>query len=307
MRPVVAAHDLHPDYASRALAERLGLPCVAVQHHHAHVAACLAEHGRRGPAIGMAFDGTGYGSDGAIWGGEVLIADLADFRRVGQLEYLPLPGGDAAIRHPARIAAAYLLALFGEVRDERLRAVLGETTIAALRRMIERGINSVPTSSCGRLFDAVAALLGVADVVTYEGQAALLLEALARRAGDADGVYPVAIADGVVRLAPILSAIIAERDAGVPAARIARRLHDTLAAVVQAQARRARGETGIESVVLTGGCFQNRLLLAACREGLSADGFTVLVHQQVPANDGGLGFGQAVVAAARQEAERTCV
>jgi hydrogenase maturation protein HypF len=304
--PALVAHDLHPGYASRALAEGLGAPCVGVQHHHAHVAACLAEHGRGGPAIGLAFDGTGYGSDGAIWGAEVLIADLAGFRRIGQFEYLPLPGGDAAIRHPARVAAAYLLALFGDVADARLRAALGETTLATLRRMIERRINTVPTSSCGRLFDAVAALLGIADTVTYEGQAAVMLEALAR--GDADETeYPFTIADGVVRLAPILAAILADRASAVPVARVARRLHRTLAAVVHAQARRARAQTGLDSVALTGGCFQNRLLLADCCERLSADGFTVLVHRQVSANDGGLALGQAVVAAAQQKEQRRCV
>jgi hydrogenase maturation protein HypF len=305
IRPALIAHDLHPDYASRALAKRLGAPCVAVQHHHAHVASCLAEHGQRGPAIGIAFDGTGYGSDGAIWGGEVLIADLVGFRRIGHLEYLPLPGGDAAIRHPARVAAAYLLALFGEVRDARLRAALGDPMLATLRRMIERRINTVPTSSCGRLFDAVAALLGIADAVTYEGQAAVMLEALARRDGD-ERAYPFTIADGVVALAPLLAALGAEHADGVADERIARRFHRTLAAIVQAQARAARAQTGLGIVALTGGCFQNRLLLADCLERLNGDGFTVLLHRQVPANDGGLCLGQAVVAAARQEAERSC-
>jgi hydrogenase maturation protein HypF len=305
IRPALIAHDLHPDYASRALAESLGAPCLAVQHHHAHVAACLAEHGRRGPAIGIAFDGTGFGSDGAIWGGEVLIADLAGFRRVGHFENLPLPGGDAAIRQPARVAAAYLLALFGEVADARLRAVLGDATLATLRRMIERGINTVPTSSCGRLFDAVAALLGIADTATYEGQAAVLLEAVARR--DSEGTaYPVPIADGVVALAPMLAAIGADQAAGVPRERIARRFHRTLAAVVHAQARAARAQTGLDVVALTGGCFQNRLLLADSLERLSGDGFTVLIHRQVPANDGGLALGQAAIAAAHQEGAGSC-
>jgi hydrogenase maturation protein HypF len=304
-RPAVVAHDLHPDYASRALAQRLGLPCVAVQHHHAHVAACLAEHGQRGPVIGVAFDGTGYGTDGAIWGGDVLIADLAGFRRAGHLEYLPLPGGDAAIRHPARVAAAYLLALAGEVADPRLRGALGEPMLGALRRMIERRVNTVPTSSCGRLFDAVAAILGVADTVTYEGQAAMMLEALARGA-DTAGEYPFTIADGVVGLAALLAAIGADQRDGAPARAIARRFHRTLAAIVQAQAERVRAATGLDTVVLTGGCFQNRLLLADCLERLGGSGFSVLVHRQVPANDGGLALGQAVIAAAQQQGVRSC-
>ncbi len=307
VRAAVAACDLHPGYASRRLAGELGLPCEAVQHHHAHVAACLAEHGRPGPAIGVAFDGTGYGSDGAIWGGEVLIADLVAFERIGHLEYLPLPGGDAAIRHPARIAAAYLLVLFDDVPDAGLRAALGAPTIALLRGMVARRLHTVETSSCGRLFDAVAALLGIGGEVTYEGQAAMQLEALARSApaGAADS-YPFEVDAGVVRLRPLFVALLAERARGVPAAIVARRFHRTLAAVVGAQVRRAHALSGLRSVVLSGGCFQNQLLLSDCLAMLEEDGFEVLVHRQVPANDGGLALGQAVVAAARLSGSRAC-
>jgi hydrogenase maturation protein HypF len=307
----VAACDLHPDYASRRLAERLGLPLVAVQHHHAHVAACLAEHGRRGAAIGVAFDGTGYGTDGAIWGGEVLIADLHHFDRVGHLEYLPLPGGDAAIRHPARLAAAYLLALFGDVREERLRAVVGPSAIAVLQQMIARNINTIATSSAGRLFDVVAALLGVADEATYEGQAAMQLEALARSgaspAWDAqiEG-YPFDVVAGVVGLRSLLAAILRDCDRGVAGAVVARRFHRTMAAIVRALARHARALSGLGIVALSGGCFQNQLLLDDSLALLAADGFDVLVHAQVPANDGGLALGQAVVAAARLEESGAC-
>lgn len=311
MRAALLACDLHPGYASRHLAEQLGLPCVGVQHHHAHLAACLAEHGRRGPAIGVVFDGTGYGTDGAIWGGEVLIADLCEFNRVGHLEYLPLPGGDAAIRHPARIAAAYLSALFGDVRDARLRAVLGTPTITLLQQMIARRTHTVDTSSVGRLFDAVAALLGLADEVTYEGQAAMQLETLARATPsgtrrDCGDDYPFGRSAGVIGLAPLLSAIVADRDRGVPAPIIARRFHATIAAIVRAQARRAQALSGLDTVALSGGCFQNRLLLDDCTARLAADGFEVLVHAQVPANDGGLALGQAVVAAARLKAGGAC-
>ncbi len=307
MRAAVAACDLHPGYASRRLAGELGLPCESVQHHHAHVAACLAEHGRPGPAIGVAFDGTGYGSDGAIWGGEVLIADLVGFERIGHLEYLPLPGGDAAIRHPARIAAAYLLALFDDVPDARLRAALGAPAIALLRGMVTRRVHTVETSSCGRLFDAVGALLGIAGEATYEGQAAMQLEALARSApAGAMGSYPFELDAGVVRLRPLFAALLAERGRDVPAAIVARRFHRTLVAVVGAQARRARALSGLCSVVLSGGCFQNQLLLNDCLADLEADGFEVLVHRQVPANDGGLALGQAVVAAARLGGSQAC-
>jgi hydrogenase maturation protein HypF len=284
---------------------------VAVQHHHAHVAACLAEHGRRGAAIGVAFDGTGYGTDGAIWGGEVLIADLHHFDRVGHLEYLPLPGGDAAIRHPARLAAAYLLALFGDVREERLRAVVGPSAIAVLQQMIARNINTIATSSAGRLFDVVAALLGVADEATYEGQAAMQLEALARSgaspAWDAqiEG-YPFDVVAGVVGLRSLLAAILRDCDRGVAGAVVARRFHRTMAAIVRALARHARALSGLGIVALSGGCFQNQLLLDDSLALLAADGFDVLVHAQVPANDGGLALGQAVVAAARLEESGAC-
>ena len=299
--PAVVACDPHPGYASRVLAQRLGLPIIEVQHHHAHVAACLADNGERGPAIGIAFDGTGYGSDGAIWGGEALIADLSRAERIGQLEYLPLAGGDAAVRHPLRIAAAYELALLGEV-DARTRAALGATQVGVLERMIARGLNTVPCSSAGRLFDAMAALLGLADDVTYEGHAAMRLEAAcasAQGAGIATTPYPFTIDAGLIRLRTLLAAVLAERDAGVAVATIAARFHATMIAIVLALARHARAHSGLATVALTGGCFQNRLLLDGSVAVLAADGFRVLVHRQAPANDGGLALGQAVVAAAR--------
>jgi hydrogenase maturation protein HypF len=331
--PAVVACDAHPRYASRALAARLGLPVIEVQHHHAHVAACLAENGERGPAIGIAFDGTGYGDDGAIWGGEALVADLCRAERVGHLESLPLAGGDAAVRAPRRVAAAYELALLGTV-DARTRAALGATQVAVLERMLARGLNTVPTSSAGRLFDAAAAILGLGEDVTYEGQAAMRLEALARRrldpptltlslrerepvqatrcitrfplpqgAGQGEGVmtipYPFALDAGVVRLRALLAALLADRDAGVDVAATAARFHATMVAIVVALARHARDQSGLATVALGGGCFQNRLLLDGSVAALRADGFRVLVHRRVPANDGGLALGQAVVAAAR--------
>jgi len=306
--PAVVAFDAHPAYASRALAAALGLPTVEVQHHHAHIAACLADNFERGPVIGIAFDGTGYGSDGAVWGGEALIADLRGAERVGQLEYLPLAGGDAAVRQPLRVAAAYQLALRGAV-DARTAAALGATQIGVLERMLAGGVNTVPTSSAGRLFDAVAALLGLGDDVTYEGHAAMRLEAAARAcspsgagraAANADDGYPFAIDAGVIGLRPLLDAVLAERDAGVPTPRIAARFHAAMVAIVVALARHARARSGLTSVALSGGCFQNRLLLDGGVAALAADGFRVLVHHQVPANDGGLALGQAVVAAARR-------
>jgi hydrogenase maturation protein HypF len=302
IEPQLAAHDLHPSSSSRALAESLGLPTVAVQHHHAHIAACLAENGESGPAIGIAFDGTGYGVDGAIWGGEALLADLSSFKRLAHLEYLPLPGGDAAIRHPARVAAAYLFAQFGERPVARIAEVLGHERIRILERMIERGINTVPTSSAGRLFDAVAALVGVRDDVTYEAQAAIELEALARTV-ESDGSYPFSVESGAVNLKSLLAAIISDVRAGVSCAIIARRFHSTMAEIVGAMAELVRRETGTSIAALSGGCFQNRLLLETSIERLESAGFRVLTHHRVPANDGGLALGQAVIAASRPSGE----
>jgi hydrogenase maturation protein HypF len=302
IRPTLAAHDLHPLTAGRAIAQRLGLPAVAVQHHHAHVAACLAENRHRGAAIGIALDGTGYGTDGAIWGGEALVADLSEFRRVAHLEYLPLPGGDAAVRNPLRVAAGYQLAQFGEIRDARIARALGAERVEVLRTMLARRINTVATSSMGRLFDAVAAILGVRDEVTYEGQAAIELEALARQAAADRASYPAPLRDGVIRVGELLDAILSDAQAAVPPPAVARRFHNTVVAMIHAMASLARDESGLEMVALSGGCFQNRLLLEGAVDELERDRFTVLVHREVPAGDGGLALGQAVVAAARSAA-----
>lgn len=304
IKPRLAAHDLHPHSVARELALHMGLDTVAIQHHHAHIAACMAEHGHEGPAVGIALDGTGYGADGAIWGGEAMAADFSGFRRLSHLQYLPLAGGDAAIRHPARIAAAFMLALFGRIPDAQLHKRLGEEHVRILARMVERRINTVETSSCGRLFDAVAALLGVRDEVTYEGQAAMELETLARGSSRTNRTYPFSLEGGVVRTGNMLAAILEEIARGTPKADIARAFHDSLAEVVEQMAADARAKTGIGVVALSGGCFQNRILLAASVERLERDRFTVLVHHRVPANDGGLALGQAVVAAAGLNSDR---
>jgi hydrogenase maturation protein HypF len=302
--PRVAAHDLHPRSAAAKIAATLGIEMMAVQHHHAHVAACLAEHGHQRPAIGIAFDGTGYGTDGAIWGGETILADLRGFRRLSHFEYLPLAGSDASIRHPARIAASFMIALFGGVADENLAARLGAEHLAILAKMIERRINTVDTSSCGRLFDAVAALLGLRDEITYEAQAAIELEALARASSSSGRTYPFVLDDERVRLGDLFAALLDDLRAGVSHADIARTFHNTIVAMVRRMAADARTKTGINRVALTGGCFQNSILLESSVEGLERDGFTVLIHRRVPANDGGLALGQAVVAAAQLNAKR---
>jgi len=301
--PRVAAHDLHPQTFGREVAGRLGMRTVGVQHHHAHITACMAENGHTGPVIGIAFDGTGYGLDGAIWGGEAMIADYRDFRRVSHLRYLPLAGGDTAIRHPARIAAAFLIALFGSMFENRVSALVGEEHARILATMVDRGINTVRTSSCGRLFDAVAALLGVRDEITYEAQAAIELETLALRSPPANHIYPFSIRNQAVQTEDILAAIIGDLESGTPRAKIARAFHDTMAEVTARMALDARAKSGIDVVALSGGCFQNRLLQAAAIERIAREGFTVLVHHRVPANDGGLALGQAVVVAARLNSE----
>ena len=301
--PEVAAHDLHPQSFGYDIAVRLGIRTMGVQHHHAHIAACMAENGHKRPVIGIAFDGTGSGLDRAIWGGEALIADYRDFRRISHLQYLPLSGGDAATRHPARIAAAFLIALFGSTHENRLFALVGEEHARILARMVDRGINTVETSSCGRLFDAVAALLGVRDEITYEAQAAIELETLARSSPSTTRIYPFSIRDHVIQTADILAAIIGELENGTPKATIARAFHDTMGEVAARMALDAHAQSGIDVVALSGGCFQNRLLQAAAIERIERQGFTVLVHHRVPANDGGLALGQAVIAAARLNPE----
>ncbi len=299
IKPAFAAHDLHPQSFAREMVAELGLEMIAIQHHHAHVAACLAEHNHKGPAIGIALDGAGYGLDRAIWGGEAMIADYRDFRRLSHFQYLPLPGGDNAVRRPDRIAAAFLIALYGSKFDDQVRRLVGDQEAGILAKMIEREINTFPTSSCGRLFDAVAALLNVCVETTYEAQAAIELEAIARSSSPSDRIYPCSLRDSVVETGEILEGIIGDLEQRVPVATIARSFHDTVAELVAKMAADAREKSGNDVIALSGGCFQNRLLLGASIERLERAGFTVLCHRRVPANDGGLALGQAVIGAAR--------
>lgn len=299
--PEVIVHDLHPAYLTTRLARELAverdLPLVAAQHHHAHVASCLAEHGHPGPVIGVALDGTGYGPDGAIWGGEVLVADVRGYERAAHLEYLPLPGGEAAIRRPYRIAWGYLLATQGEIPDLPALVAFPEAERRIVAQQVERGVNSPATSSCGRLFDAVSAMVGVCPVTTFEAQAAIALE-LAARGVDPGAVqaYPFSIdEDGTIRLRALLGAIAGDVQAGRPTGEIAAAFHVTVARMVVEAAERVRVHTGLGTAALSGGVFQNRLMLRLAREALRDAGFEVLTHHQVPANDGGLSLGQAVI------------
>jgi hydrogenase maturation protein HypF len=300
IRPEAVAHDLHPDYLSTRFAEHLGpgTERIAVQHHHAHVAACMAEHQLVGPVIGVAFDGTGYGSDGTIWGGEFLVADYARFTRVGHLRRVPMPGGDQAAREPFRMALAHLLMACG-TWDPDLPPVRDATEAErrAIAWQIEHGVNAPLTSSAGRLFDAVAALLGVRQRARYEAQAAMELEALVDPT--ADGAYPVIIGDGapaVIDTRPVIRGVVADVLAGVAAPVIAARFHWTMAAMVSKMCERIREATGLNRVALSGGVFQNVTLLDAAARRLIDDGFEVFTHELVPANDGGIALGQAAVA-----------
>ncbi len=306
--PALVACDTHPGYLSvewaRRFAQEHGLPLVQVQHHHAHAASVMMEHGLDGsrPVVGIVFDGTGHGLDQAIWGGEVLLADYRGFRRLAHLKYVPLPGGDAAIRRPYRVALAHLWAA-GLPWDDDLPCVAAcpEIERRLLRRQLERGAECVLTSSMGRLFDGVSALIGIRQTVTYEAQAAIEMESLCQ---DADESAEVPFAWDfeeetgllVFSAAPILSRIVSEQSRGASRESLAFYLHLAVAELIVELARRARAQTNVATVALSGGVFQNMLLLRLAVDRLRAGGFDVLVHRKVPANDGGLALGQAAVA-----------
>jgi hydrogenase maturation protein HypF len=298
VRPAVVAHDLHPEYLSTKFAGELDLPAVGVQHHHAHIASCLVEHGRTSPVLGIAFDGLGLGTDGTAWGGELLVADLDGFRRVGHLRTVALPGGDRAAREPWRMALAWLAetqgaeaaARYGRGIDDRWPAVLD----------LAQRPDALRTSSAGRLFDAVAAILGLRTRITYEAQAAIELESAA--AGQplaGPGGYELAVAGGVIDPGPLLATVVAEHAKGTPVAEVAAGFHAGLGRGVAAAAAEAAAGAGLDTVALSGGVFQNARLSAVVAGALEAAGLRVLVHRLIPPNDGGVSIGQAAVAARR--------
>ncbi|MFD0900287.1 carbamoyltransferase HypF [Actinomadura sediminis] len=304
VRPEVVAHDLHPEYLStkyalgRAALDLDGVELVGVQHHHAHIASCLADNGTDGPVIGVAFDGLGFGDDGTLWGGELLVADLAGYRRAGHLEAVPMPGGAAAVREPWRMAAAYLTAAFGEHAPWLGVAGRNRDRWADVVRMARSGTNAPLTSSAGRLFDAVAAIAGVRDTAGYEGQAAIELQQAADPHERA--AYRATVTDDlVVRGTDLVRAAVDDVLAGAGPGAIAARFHNGLAWAVVRAVRVLRDRTGLGTVALSGGVFQNVLLLERVVSGLEDSGFRVLTHSRVPPNDGGVALGQAVVAAAR--------
>jgi len=304
IEPRVVVHDLHPGYLSTQYAASLPGRRIAVQHHHAHVASCAAEHGVTGRYLGVAYDGLGLGDDGTLWGGEVFVADLVSYRRVARFGRAPMPGGAAAVRRPARMALGYL---FGDPQGGLLASAepflrrLPEREVATVGRMVARGVNSPLASSAGRLFDAVAALLGLCDDATYEGEAAVALEAAA---GYAPGIalpWRIDEQDGlwVFDPAPTLRAVLEEQRDGGSVEALAAGFHDAIAAVTVELCSRAAGRHGVRTVCLSGGVMQNQRLVSAMLSGLTAAGLHPLINETVPVNDGGISYGQAAVAAAR--------
>lgn len=317
--PAVLACDMHPGYATTAWARRsaAGRPVIAVQHHHAHAVSLLADHRRLDtPILAVTYDGTGYGTDGTIWGGELLaVTDPAEFTRVGHLARFALPGGDGAVRQPARIALDLLTRAGVDWADDlHPVAAVGKSGLHVLAQQIPRGLGCVPTTSMGRLFDAVASLLGVCQQVSYEGQAAVELEHLARGgrfdprvatalpAGVADLNF--AVTGGVLDPAPMIAGIVVGLRGGVAPADLAAGFHAAVVRATAAAVRHCASAVGISVVGLTGGVFANRLLLQGLRESLTKSGYEVLTHRIVPCNDGGLALGQAAIAAARHAQEK---
>jgi len=310
--PMAIAHDLHPDYLSTRFAKGYvrgdgSRPkLVAVQHHHAHIAACMAENGYKEKVIGVAFDGTGYGTDENIWGGEFLLADFKGFERAGHLNYIPLPGGDMAVREPWRTAMSCLIQAYGPEAAGLFRRLKGGDAggrdIDTVAQMVKKGINSPFSSGMGRLFDAVSSLIGIMDETTFEGEAAIALEAAAYAAGSlvqTTGLYPYGVDDGppaVIDTRPLIRAVVDDVLEGRSKCAVAARFHLTVAEMVFCMCSRLREISGIETAALSGGVFQTALLSGLVEKGLLARGFRVLYHSKVPPNDGCISLGQVVVA-----------
>jgi hydrogenase maturation protein HypF len=301
LEPAVVAHDRHPDFLSTRFAQDTGLRSVAIQHHHAHVVAVMAEHRLEGSVIGVAFDGFGLGEDGTGWGGEFLACDWGHAERLAHLRTVRQPGGDAAVREPWRMALAH--AADARCLDGALRLLEGVPQTEVVLGQIRSGLASPMTSSAGRLFDAVAALAGVCRSSSYEGQPAMLLEQAAEP-GDARG-YPVELElhDGrlIVDTRPVVEGVVVDLLRGRPAPEVAWRFHRTVADAIVRVCEELRGSTGLARVCLGGGVFQNDLLLTDAVGRLERIGFTVYVPREVPVGDGGIALGQVLAAHARLE------
>ncbi len=303
IHPRIAAHDFHPDYMStRYAGEQRDLKRIPVQHHHAHIASCMAENLLNGPVIGMSFDGTGYGTDGNLWGGEIFVGTPEKFSRAAHLAYVPMPGGAAAIKAPWRMAVSYLYDAFGERfwnLDLPLLKELEEKKIRIILDMISKKVNSPNTSSMGRFFDGVASIVGLRNVVSYEGQAAIELETMAKK--KLKTIYDYEWVSGEVHRGlpqPIVTGLVRDLEKGIPVSEISGKFHMTLIHMFSKICRVIRKERGLNRVLLSGGVFQNALLLTGLTRALENNGFQVFAHHLVPTNDGGISLGQAMVAAA---------
>lgn len=303
-RPSLLVCDLHPDYLSSREAERyasdLHLPLLHVQHHHAHAAACMLEYGLDEPVIALVLDGTGLGDDGKAWGGEIFLCDRREYKRLSHLEYVPLPGGDKASTEPWRMAVAYLWHYYGNEIPfpTGFRERIGEAKIQMLLKMMEKGINTPYTSSVGRLFDAVASLLGVCDISTHQAEAPVKLEQLA--SDEHQSRYSVLIEKEFISMRPVLEGILEDLAAGVPVAELSARFHNTLAWLLVEMAKRYRKQTGADKVVISGGCFQNKRLTEQLQRMFAEAGIPLFVSGRIPCNDGGVAVGQLAIAASRK-------
>jgi hydrogenase maturation protein HypF len=301
--PELVVYDLHPEYLATRYAKKMTLPGVGLQHHVAHALSCMAEHGIVGPVLAVVMDGTGYGDDGTVWGGDFLEVEINDYRRWGHLRYIPLPGGDRAVKEPWRIAAAYLARIFGTLEDIRIPFIerLDHERWSQLSAAMEAKINCPPCSSAGRLFDAVSAILGVRELVNYEGQAAVELEQIADEGEQ--GAYPFEVDETegtyIVDPDPIIGAIVEELQGGLSPSRISSRFHNTVAMAIGEVAQRMREHAGLTEIILSGGVFQNALLSERAETLLENLGFVVYTHHLVPPNDGGISLGQAFYGASR--------
>ena len=297
--PEIIAHDMHPNYFTTKYAENstLNAQRIAIQHHHAHIASCMADNKLDDRhVIGISFDGTGYGTDGAIWGGEVMLASYADFERVAHLEYLPLPGGDSATRNPWRIAVGYAEALGLDISNLPFLESLETQAVNIIRQQVQKKLNTPLTSSMGRLFDAISSLIGIRNQVTYEAQAAIEMEVVSRKFISETNPYPFEIEDGIIRVGELFKHVIQDVKAGQETGYIGACFHHTVCAMAVEAGKCTRQRTGINEAALSGGVWQNQVLLNLTRKALLRENFIVYTHQQTPANDGGLALGQAAIA-----------
>ena len=298
VKPEMIAYDMHPGYFTTKYAEGISdIPRIPVQHHHAHIVACMADNGLSDrKVIGLSFDGTGYGTDGKIWGGEVLLASYADYERVAHLEYLPLPGGDAATHYPWRIAVGYAEALGLDIEGLPFLRSVDAQAVDVVRKQVQKKLNAPETSSMGRLFDAVACLTGIRNDVTYEAQAAMELEVLSKSSLMTASPYPFEIEGENIRVGELFKHVIDDVRKNKSAGFIGARFHQTMCAMAVEVSKQMRDKSGVNEVVLSGGVWQNQVLLDLARTALTHNNFIVFTHQHTPANDGGLALGQAAVA-----------